>query len=146
MKISQEIRSQLETIKQQTSSKQTNGQSFHTFVNEAAVKMKEEELNRLINEITRQGEKVARFRSIKDLSRYKRLVKQFVQEAVKYGLETKKSHSWNMNGQNRKLTIVQTVDEKLVELTDAVLDQERKSIDLLSVIGEIKGLLIHLYA
>ncbi|TCT18139.1 hypothetical protein EDD68_1236 [Melghiribacillus thermohalophilus] len=146
MKISQELRSQLEIIKQNAGTKQTNSHSFQTVVNEAAVKMKEDELNRLMNEISRQGEKVARFRSFKDLSKYKKLVKQFIQEVVKYGLETKDSHTWSMNGQNRKLTIVQAVDEKLVELTDAVLDQEQKAIDLLGVIGEIKGLLIHLYA
>jgi len=57
----------------------------------------------------------------------------------------KQSHSWNQYGQGRSLKIVETIDDKLVELTEGVLEKEESSIDLLGKIGEIKGLLINLY-
>ena len=57
----------------------------------------------------------------------------------------KQSHTWNRFGEGRKLKIVETIDEKLVELAEEILNREKSSIDLLDKIGEIKGLLINLY-
>ncbi len=57
----------------------------------------------------------------------------------------KQSHTWNRFGEGRRLKIVETVDEKLVELAQEFLDEEKETIDLLDKIGEIKGLLINLY-
>ena len=59
--------------------------------------------------------------------------------------DLKQSHTWNRFGEGRKLKIVETIDEKLVELAEEILNQEKSSIDLLDKIGEIKGLLINLY-
>lgn len=60
-------------------------------------------------------------------------------------METKQSHTWNRFGEGRRLKIVETVDERLVELASDILDEEKETIDLLDKIGEIKGLLINLY-
>ncbi|MYL35929.1 DUF327 family protein [Pontibacillus yanchengensis] len=146
MKIGQELRSQLDSNQNNAKPNQNKGKGFDSMVQTQSNKLRQGELQRLMEDITKQGEKVARYRSFKDLARYKRLVKSFVEEAVQYGMDLKQSHSWNMEGQNRKLTIVESVDEKLVELTDAVMQQEKKSIDVLGIIGEIKGLLVNLYA
>lgn len=145
MKISQELRSQLDSAKNNTRIESTSTKSFGTIVQTQAHKLREEELQRLMDDITKQGEKVAKFRSFRDLARYKRLIKGFVKESIQYGMELKHSHSWNMDGQNKQLTIVNKVDDKLVELTNSVMGQEKKSIDLLGIIGEIQGLLINLY-
>lgn len=37
------------------------------------------------------------------------------------------------------------IDDKLIQLTEEMMDQEKPAIDLLERIGEIKGLLINLY-
>lgn len=68
-----------------------------------------------------------------------------MKEAVSYGMQLKQSHTWNRFGEGRRLKIVDTIDEKLVELTEDMLDEEKSSVDLLAKIGEIKGLLINLY-
>lgn len=139
------MRSQLESAQQQTRPANSGAKGFDSLVQSQTQKLRTEELNRLMSDITKQGEKVARYRSFKDLVRYKRLVKSFVDESVKFGMDLKQSHSWNMHGENRKLTLVQSVDDKLNELTEAILQQEKKSIDILGIIGEIKGLLVNLY-
>jgi uncharacterized protein YaaR (DUF327 family) len=41
--------------------------------------------------------------------------------------------------------VVETVDEKLSELTDELMKKEESSIDILGKVGEIKGLLINIY-
>ncbi|GGD28353.1 MULTISPECIES: YaaR family protein [Pontibacillus] len=145
MKIGQDLRSQLDSAQKNIRPNSTGPQGFGQMVQSESQKMRQQELHRLMGDITKQGEKVARFRSFKDLAKYKRLVKSFVQESVQYGMDLKQSHSWSMDGQSRKLTIVQSVDDKLAELTDEVMNQEKKSIDVLGIIGEIKGLLVNLY-
>ncbi len=114
-------------------------------VSQQSAQLRQDELNNLINQLSKQGAKIVKFRSFRDLAQYKRLVKKFLDEATKFGLDLKHSRSWNMQGQNRKLSIIETIDEKLIELTELVLDTEKESIDILGKIGEIKGLLINLY-
>ncbi|PWU67852.1 MULTISPECIES: YaaR family protein [Gracilibacillus] len=145
MKISQEMRTQLESMNKNEQQKRVNNQRFDSLVKAESTQLKQAELQKLMSELTAQGERIARFRSFKDLAAYKRMVKRFVKEAVNFGLGLKKSHSFLMDGDNRRLTIVKEIDEKLVELSEAVLDQEKNSIEILDVIGEIKGLLINLY-
>lgn len=43
------------------------------------------------------------------------------------------------------MSVVQVVDEKLVELTEEVMSKEKNSLNILGKIGEIKGLLINIY-
>lgn len=143
MKIGQDIRSQVDTkhLRQATEVK-TN---FDQLVNVQVHKVKREELKKLMQDISNQGERLARFRSFQDLAKFKRMIKDFLHETVYSGLELHESHNFNPNGYSQKLSIVKEVDEKLVELTEDIMNQEKKTIDLLSVIGEIKGLLVNLY-
>ncbi|UOQ44692.1 YaaR family protein [Halobacillus salinarum] len=145
MKISQEMRTQLDSANKQAAKQMKSSQNFGRMVQTQSRQLHETQLNQLFAGIALQGERVAKVRSFRDLARYKRMIKEFVKESVQYGMHLKHSHSWNMQGQTRKLTIVESVDDKLNELTEALMDQERKSIDLLGIIGEIKGLLINLY-
>ncbi|SES23232.1 hypothetical protein SAMN04487944_12552 [Gracilibacillus ureilyticus] len=145
MKISQDMRTQLDSLKKGDNQRKSNGQQFDNMVRTQSTQLKQAELHKLMSEITAQGKKIARFRSFKDLAAYKRMVKRFLKETVDHGLGIKQSHSFVLDGDNRKLSIVKEIDEKLVELTENVLDQEKNSIQILDLIGEIKGLLINLY-
>jgi len=122
-----------------------NGSRFGDMVIKQGSKMETEQLTRLLGDISAAGERVARSRNLRELTRFKMLVKRFLQEAVNHGLEMKQSHTWNRFGEGRRLKIVETVDERLVELASDILDEEKETIDLLDKIGEIKGLLINLY-
>ncbi|WP_370023628.1 YaaR family protein [Peribacillus frigoritolerans] len=102
-------------------------------------------LNRLIGDIEGAGQRLVRSRTFRVLAKYKALVKRFVKEAVEYGLELKQSTSWNEYGQSRPLKTVETIDAKLVELSEEILNKEKSSLEILEMIGEIKGLLINLY-
>ncbi|MBM7573128.1 YaaR family protein [Aquibacillus albus] len=145
MKINQELRSQMDIAQKRQLFPKSPLSSFDSVMASHTQKMKGQALEQLLQQISVQGEKVVRHRSFKDLARYKRMVKGFVEEAVKHGMNLKHGHSWNMERNNRKLTIVEQIDQRLLELTDLLLNQEKKSITVLDTIGEIKGLLINLY-
>lgn len=124
---------------------QGGGAKFGQMVVKQQQRLQNEQLTRLLGDISTAGERLARSRNLRDMAKYKMLVRSFLKEAVELGLELKQSHTWNEYGEGRRLKIVQAVDEKLVQLADELLTDEKTSIDLLARIGEIKGLLINLY-
>lgn len=143
MKISQDMQPK---VNQTTVSKaKEENQHFDKLVQTQSHKLVREELSELLDNITRQGEKLAKFRSFQDLAKFKRMIKEFLQETVYKGLKLKHDHNFTSNYYSQKLTTVEEIDEKLVDLTEDVLDQEKKTVDLLGAIGEIRGLLVNLY-
>ncbi|NBJ70871.1 MULTISPECIES: YaaR family protein [Clostridia] len=143
MKISQEVRAQPETHVPRMSNE--GKRAFQNMLQSQSAHMKQQELQVIVKNISLQGEKLARFRSFQDLAKIKRLVKGFLRETVGSGLRLQKSQSFSVNGNNRQLAIVKQIDEKLMQLTEDIMNQEKKAVDLLGLIGEIKGLLINLY-
>jgi len=146
VKINKDIRSQLDARKPKKAASKKKSLSFDAMVMAQSEKLQVDQLEQLMEEITDQGERLSRYRTIRELTKFKRFVKDFIQEAVQYGLDISHSHTFQMNGNSRRLLIVKQIDEKLIELTEAVVEQEKRSIDLLDMIGEIKGMLINLYS
>lgn len=143
MKIDREVRSKVE--RKPLPKNKTSKHSFEEIVRTKAAHMKQNNIDKLLQDITEQGEKVARFRSFKDLARFKRLIQQFLEETVFTGLSVKETRNFNPTNFSHRLVTVEQIDEKLVQLTDDLLDQEKKTVDLLAIIGEIEGLLVNLY-
>ncbi|KOO48248.1 YaaR family protein [Viridibacillus sp. FSL E2-0187] len=144
MKINQDLRTGLDQSRQPLQNHQPVTR-FGDVVVKQGQRLQTEQLTRLLGDISTAGDRIAKSRNLRDLAKFKMLVKRFLQEAVDYGMELKQSHTWNRFGEGRRLKVVSTIDEKLIELTEDILDQEKDSVDLLSKIGEIKGLLINLY-
>lgn len=59
-----------------------------------------------------------------------------MREAVEFGLDLKQSHTWNQYGEGRSLKIVETIDERLVELAEEIRIKKEHPLDLLEKIGE----------
>lgn len=145
MKINHDIPIKLDKSRQGAKQFQTGNGRFQQMVQTQDQKMQIQTLNRLIGDIEGAGQRLVRSRTFRELAKYKALVKRFVKEGVEYGLELKQSTSWNEYGQNRPLKTVETIDAKLVELSEEILNKEKSSLEILEMIGEIKGLLINLY-
>ncbi len=145
MKINQDHRVSVDKLPNEHKSSGTGQVKFGQLVQKHDQKLQIDQLNKLLATIEDAGSRLTKSRTFKDLAKYKTLVKKFVREAVDFGMDLKQSHTWNQYGEGRKLNIVETIDQQLVELTEDVLSNEKKSIDVLGKIGEIKGLLINLY-
>ncbi|MGE7650971.1 YaaR family protein [Peribacillus frigoritolerans] len=145
MKINHDIPIKPDKSRQDAKQFQTGNGRFQQMVQTQDQKMLIQTLNRLIGDIEGAGQRLVRSRTFRELAKYKALVKRFVKEAVEYGLELKQSTSWNEYGQSRPLKTVETIDAKLVELSEEILNKEKSSLEILEMIGEIKGLLINLY-
>lgn len=142
MKVQQDLRKQLDTARKSKHKTAPDKQSFHHLVQSQTRMLEQQNVQQKMDDIRKQGDRLARFHTFQELAAFKRLVKMFMQEVVKDGLDIKLSHSFQLDGGNRKLILVKEVDGKLVELTEEMMHQEQKSVDLLGIIGEIKGLLV----
>ncbi|MCY9080732.1 YaaR family protein [Bacillus inaquosorum] len=145
MKINKDIRTFIDN-KQLPSVKTSEiTASFKTSMENQSSKLKFDQLTRLLSDIEAFGKRLTKSRNFKDLVRFKGLVKRFVKEAVDSGLSHETSKSFDLYGNSRTLGLVKEIDDKLIQLTEEMMDQEKPAIDLLERIGEIKGLLINLY-
>ncbi|MGX9132837.1 YaaR family protein [Rummeliibacillus sp. JY-2-4R] len=144
MKINQDLRIGLDATRHRLPNHQSTS-SFGDLVVKSGQRMQTEQITRLLGDISTAGDRIAKSKNLRDLAKFKMLVKRFLKESVSYGMELKQSHTWNRFGEGRRLKIVDTIDAKLIELTEDVLSEEKDSVDLLAKIGEIKGLLINLY-
>lgn len=120
--------------------------SFSAVMSKQQEQMTYERLTQLMNKIEDQGKILAESRTVEELRKYKALVKEFLDEAVSNGLSLEERRGFNRRGRTKIYKIVTEVDKKLLELTDAVLKQEEQGLKILDLVGEIKGLLINLYA
>lgn len=104
-----------------------------------------EKMTKMMHGIEDQGKVLAESRTVEDLKKYKKLVKEFMDAAVKNGLKLEEQRGFNRRGRTKVYKIVKEVDKKLIDLTNAVLEKEKKGINILNLVGEIKGLLINIY-
>lgn len=105
-----------------------------------------ERMKQLLHDIDDQGKVLVETQSVEELRKYKQLVKDFMQEAVDHGLKLEERRGFNRRGRTKVYKIVKQVDQKLIELTNAVLKEQEKGLHVLGLVGEIKGLLVNIYA
>lgn len=104
-------------------------------------------LSKLMEDIEDQGKILSETsRTVDELRKYKAMVKEFMEDAVKLGLSLEERRGFNRRGRTKIYKIVKEVDRKLLDLTDALLVKQKKGLDILDMVGEIKGLLINIYA
>lgn len=119
--------------------------SFSEVVSQRRTDVTFERLSKKMKEIEDQGKKLVDTRSVENLKKYKKLVKDFMEDAVKNGLELKEHRGFSQRGSSKIYKLVKEVDSKLIELTNNTLDKEKSGIELLGLVGEIQGMLINIY-
>jgi uncharacterized protein YaaR (DUF327 family) len=101
-----------------------------------------ERLEGLVNEIVLQGEKLSKRADLKELKIYKRLVADFLDEALNGSRKFFKHSFLDRRGRQRVFAVVKKVDENLDALTRQVLSSEKDNIKILQRLDEIKGLIL----
>lgn len=120
--------------------------SFQEIMKQGRNNAQYERLNELLTKIDDQGKTLSESRTIDELRKYKQLVKEFMDDAIKLGLSLEERKGFNRRGRTKVYKIVREVDQKLLNLTDAVLNEQKKGLDILDMVGEIRGLLVNVYA
>ncbi len=131
-------------VNQLNKAQETDGSFKFTLVSH----IKEQELQArllvMLEEITGQGEKIKKRMDIKDIKKYRSLIKDFMNEIVSRSHEFSRENSLDRRGRHRVYGIVRLVNETLDELAQELIKEEKDSISILGSIDEIRGMLLDL--
>ena len=143
MKITQMLQTQkVEQTQQQIP---TDGSFKFTLVSHIEDAQLQERLTAMMEQITMQGEKLAKHRDVKDMKRYRGLIKEFLNEVVGRSHEFSRENFLDRKGRHRVYGIIRLVDQNLDELAQELVKDEKDNISILAKIGEIRGLLLDIF-
>lgn len=101
-------------------------------------------LNIMIKDINVQGEKIGKHMDIKDMKKYRELVKDFINEVVTHSHKFSRENFLDKRGRHRVYGIVKLIDKNVDDLAQELLKEEKNHLNILGKIDEIRGLLLDL--
>lgn len=102
----------------------------------------QQKLTNLLNDITTQGKLLSEHMDIRDMKRYRGLVKDFLNEVVNRSHKFSRENFLDRRGRHRVYGMIKLVDEQMDELASALVKDEKDHIDILNRVDEIRGLLL----
>lgn len=108
-------------------------------INDADLQAK---LTNLMNDISVQGKLLSEHMDIRDMKRYRGLVKEFLNEVVNRSHKFERENFLDRRGRHRVYGMIKLVDEKMDELATALVSDEKDHLDILNKVDEIRGLLL----
>jgi uncharacterized protein YaaR (DUF327 family) len=103
------------------------------------------ELNRMLEQIQLQGERLSKSMTVRELRQYKLLIKKFLEETARRGVQLRDTKGWDRRGRSKRYKLLEEIDENLLAMADDLLEHEHGRIEILQKIGEIRGMLINLF-
>ena len=135
--------SQIQSVKSTASS----DDSFKfTLISNIEEKDLQEKLGNMMQEITEQVEKIAKHIDIKDMRKYRELVKGFLNEVVNRSHKFSRENFLDRRGRHRVYGIVKLVDKNLDELAGELVKEEKNQLEIVGRIDDIRGLLLDITA
>lgn len=104
-----------------------------------------ERLNLMFQDITMQGNKITKHMDVKDMKRYRALIKDFMNEIVNRSHKFSRENFLDRKGRHRVYGIIRRVDETLDELAQELMKDEKEHLSILAKVGEIRGLLLDIF-
>lgn len=102
----------------------------------------QEKLTNLMNDIATQGKLLSEHMDIRDMKRYRGLVKDFLNEVVNRSHKFSRENFLDRRGRHRVYGMIKLVDGKMDELATALVQDEKDHLDILNRVDEIRGLLL----
>lgn len=99
-------------------------------------------VDELLSDITAQGNRLAEHMDIRDMKKYRGLIKDFLNEVVYRSHRFSRENFLDRRGRHRVYGIIRLIDKNLDELAGELVADEKDHISILDRIGEIKGLLL----
>lgn len=135
--------SKIQQVEEPTKSVDSGDDSFKfTLIRNIEEKDLQEKLNSMMEEITAQGDKISKHMDIKDMKKYRELVKGFLNEVVSRSHEFSRDNFLDRRGRHRVYGIVRLVDKNLDDLAGELVKDEKDHLAIISKIDDIRGLLL----
>ena len=122
----------------------TQAQNFGDMLQQQDEQRTHEELQRKLEDIRLQGDRLTRSMTVRELVLYRQMVKGFLEDTVRRGIALKETKGWDRRGRGKRYKLLEEVDAMLVGMGEELLQSEEGRIDLLQKVGEIRGILINI--
>ena len=99
-------------------------------------------IDSLLSDITFQGNRIAEHMDIRDMRKYRELIREFMNEVVYRSHKFSRENFLDRKGRHRVYGLIKLIDANLDELAQELVKDEKNHIAILSKIGEIRGLLL----
>lgn len=100
-------------------------------------------MHELLEQVDKLCQQLQKNMNIHDLVRYKRLVKEFLQEATSHIYQIQQERGISRKGRTLLIT-VNTVDQELEQLVESFVKKKTDPLDMLAVMDRIRGMLLDL--
>ncbi|MBE5937356.1 MAG: DUF327 family protein [Lachnospiraceae bacterium] len=120
----------------------TDGAFKFTLVSNLEEQGLKERLMLMMEDITAQGKRLGKHMDVRDMKRYRALIKDFMNEIVSRSHEFTRENFLDRRGRHRVYGMVRLVNEKLDELAQELIKDEKDNLAILSRIDEIRGILL----
>jgi uncharacterized protein len=128
----------------ETAARPASSQNFSDLMQQQEEERNQEELQRKLEDIRQQGDRLTRSMTIRELKLYRQMVKGFLEVTVRRGIGLKETRGWDRRGRGKRYKLLEEVDELLLGMGEELLHSEAGRLDLLQKVGEIRGMLINL--
>lgn len=102
----------------------------------------QEKLSEMMEDITVQGDKISKHMDIKDMRKYRELVKGFLNEVVNRSHKFSRENFLDRRGRHRVYGIIKLVDKNLDELASELVKDEKDHLAIIGKVDDIRGLLL----
>ena len=127
-----------------SNSQRVSQSSFSDMMRQQDERSSQQQLQQRIEQIKKQGDRLAKSMTVRELRVYKTLVKQFLEDTVRQGILLKETRGFDRRGRGKRYKILEDVDKALIEMAEELLESERGRMQILHQVGEIRGMLINL--
>lgn len=102
----------------------------------------EQELKDMQDEIKKKGNRLSITKCYADVKAYKKMIKEYLSSVLEHMFSIKKDISF---WQTQYFITVEVIDNRLEELTQMLLSEEKDKLNVAATIDEISGLIVDIY-
>lgn len=136
---------QLNQVEQKAPVQETDGTFKFTLASSIEEAELQQRLTLMMEDITQQGNRISKHMDVRDMKIYRRMIKEFMSEITSRSHKFSRENFLDKRGRHRVYGIIKLVDEKLDELANELIKDEKDHLKILNAIDEIRGLLLDIF-
>ena len=135
----------LQSVERTAPSQETDSSFKFTLISNIEEQDLQARLTLMIEDITQQGKKISKHMDVRDMRKYRALIKDFLNEVVNRSHQFSRENFLDRRVRHRVYGIIRLIDENLDELAQELIKDEKNHLAILSKIDEIRGLLLDIF-
>ncbi len=132
-------------VEKATTSQEADNSFKFTLISNIEEQQLQARLTLMMEDIVQQGKKISKHMDVRDMKRYRGLIKDFFNEVVNRSHQFSRENFLDRRGRHRVYGIIKLIDANLDELAQELIKEEKDHLAILSKIDEIRGLLLDIF-